>query len=104
MTDGSSPGDWRLPTRAEWAATIARAVALGCTGDSSPSLTNDAGTGCYIVGPSSFAGVASGNYWSSSSFEAGPDFAWGADLVYGDVFIDGKFNTLRVWPVRGGPR
>ena len=30
LTDKSSPGDWRLPTKDEWSATIARAVALGC--------------------------------------------------------------------------
>jgi hypothetical protein len=30
LTDGSSPGDWRLPTKDEWTATVARAVALGC--------------------------------------------------------------------------
>jgi hypothetical protein len=28
LTDGSSPGDWRLPTKAEWEATIAHARAL----------------------------------------------------------------------------
>lgn len=27
LTDGSRPGDWRLPTKGEWEATIARAVA-----------------------------------------------------------------------------
>ena len=30
LTDGSTVGDWRLPTRGEWETTIARAVALGC--------------------------------------------------------------------------
>ena len=29
LTDGSSAGDWRLPTKAEWEATVARAVASG---------------------------------------------------------------------------
>ena len=31
LTDGSSAGDWRLPTKAEWQATIARAVGLACS-------------------------------------------------------------------------
>ncbi|PYS33747.1 MAG: hypothetical protein DMG14_31105, partial [Acidobacteria bacterium] len=39
LTDGSSPGDWRLPTQKEWEATMEKALALGCNG---PTLTNDA--------------------------------------------------------------
>ncbi len=30
LTDGSAAGDWRLPTKAEWEETIARAVVLDC--------------------------------------------------------------------------
>jgi hypothetical protein len=75
LTDGSSPGDWRLPTKDEWVATIARAVALGCTisgPGTEPSLTNNDGHACLSVGPSSFAGVASDSYWSSTANEANP--------------------------------
>jgi len=114
LTDNSSPGDWRLPTKDEWSATIARAVAIGCTPSGpgvAPSLTNDAGTGCLLSGGgSSFAGVASGLYWSSTSngtdlFGTDPSFAWFARLVDGDVNLALKgFFALRVWPVRGGPR
>ena len=100
LTDGSSPGDWRLPTKDEWSATVARAVALGCTGANGPLLTKDAGTTCFGDGTaSSFAGVASVNYWSSSTFATDPSFAWGANLL-----TNAKFDSLRVWPVRGGPR
>ncbi len=130
LTDRSSPGDWRLPTKDEWSATIAHARTydlavsalplpggLGCTmfgqgvgypaGEADathlpPSLTNDAGTGCKAVGPSSFAGVVSGDYWSSTTFEAGSGDAPEASLDYGFVLPFGKGNTLRVWPVRGG--
>ena len=107
LTDGSSPGDWRLPTKDEWSATVARAVALGCKflNGEDPSLTNDAGTACLSVGPSSFAGVASGFYWSSSTDETFPTRAWDANLFNGGVVGNiVKVNTLRVWPVRGGPR
>src|SRR5262245_54288763 len=31
LTDGSQPGDWRLPTFGEWKVMIAVAVKLGCT-------------------------------------------------------------------------
>ena len=110
LTDKSSPGDWRLPTKDEWSATIAHAAALGCiagvglhTGP--PSLTNDAGTACYGSGMgSSFAGVASGIYWSSSAVEDDPVFAWYANLFNADVVNVGKVGDFRVWPVRGGPR
>jgi len=61
LTDGSSPGDWRLPTQAEWQATVARAVALGCTAGAA-TLTNDPGTGCLGAGPTSFTGVQSNIY------------------------------------------
>jgi hypothetical protein len=78
LTDGSSAGDWRLPTKDEWSATIAAAVALGCktrfeSPSSSPSLTNDAGLGCLNVGTgTSFAGVAADGYKSTSSLEIYP--------------------------------
>lgn len=108
LADHSAPGDWRLPTKEEWSATIARALALQCRSGGSggpPSLTNDAGTACYGTGAgSSFAGVASGLFWSSTSDESGATDVWIAFLnegVIGDVF---KTNTLRVWPVRGGAR
>jgi hypothetical protein len=110
LTDNSSPGDWRLPTRAEWGATIARAVVLDCVEFGSggpPSLTNDAGTACYGTGVgSSFVGVASSLYWSNTTFEINPLSAWVAVLTDGVVGIGSldKLDTLRVWPVRGGPR
>jgi hypothetical protein len=108
LSDGSSPGDWRLPTRDEWSATIARAAGgcrdLGPAGPP-PSLTNDAGTGCLAAGPSSFAGVSSGVYWSSTPYEPYLDHAWSADLVHGYIssfYLKG--STWHVWPVRGGTR
>jgi hypothetical protein len=106
LTDGSSPGDWRLPTKAEWEATVARAVALGCTGDSAPALTNTAGIACYGTGSSaSFPGVGSkDNYWSSTPFETTPSGAWVSLLFNGKVLFDNKVVTYGVWPVRGGTR
>ena len=106
LTDGSSPGDWRLPTHAEWYAMVARAViGLGCF---TPSLTNDAGTGCYGVGPgTSITGVQTDyGYWSSTAFEVNPDQAHFVNLNNGDNgSVAGKvITTGRVWPVRGGPR
>jgi hypothetical protein len=107
LTDGSVAGDWRLPTKDEWSATIAHAVALSCTLSfgAYPSLTNDAGTACLSVGPSSFTGVLPNAFWSSTSLETDPILAWAARLLFGDIG-DGsaKDGSRSVWPVRGGTR
>ncbi len=102
LTDGSSPGDWRLPTREEWEATIERAAALGCTEANGPALTNTPGNGCYRNGPQPFTGVQSSFYWSSTSRALDTDYAWGGNLFYGFVNAALKTNPYYVWPVRGG--
>jgi Protein of unknown function (DUF1566) len=99
LTDGSAPGDWRLPTRAEWEETMKNALAQGCTG---PTLTNDEGTACISAGPSSFTGVEADYYWSSTS--EGGERAYFGDLDHGHLLQGNLFNTLKVWPVRGGQR
>lgn len=105
LTDHSSAGDWRLPTRDEWSATIARAAALSCTGAAAPSLTNDAGLACSTFGPSLFAGVPSSPpYWSSTSDGMAPAAAYNAFLFNGVVLNNFKIFIYRVWPVRGRPR
>jgi len=115
LTDDSSTGDWRLPTRAEWEATIALGVALGCEAGGPPGpigpppLTNDAGTACLIAGPTSFtgvqaSGVQSSYYWSSTAREDFPtDLAWIANLWWANVGDGPKSLVIAfVWPVRGG--
>ena len=111
LTDGSSPGDWRLPTKDEWSSTINFAKNfLGCSDFgplSPPSLTNDPGIGCLSAGPTSFLGVASGNfYWSSTGNDSNAGLAWVVDLGFGGVSNFGKVNAndAGVWPVRGGAR
>jgi len=100
LTDGSSPGDWRLPTQQEWEATMGKALDMGCSG---PTLTNDAGAGCMSAGPSSFPAVEADYYWSSTTLE-GQERAYFGDIDHGHL-LNGAFTTpLRVWPVRGGQR
>jgi hypothetical protein len=104
LTDGSRPGDWRLPTVDDWNMAM-DGVAEVCA--AAPFWLNDAGTGCWGSGPSSFANVASGYYWSSSTFENYPGYVWMAGLdnvqhAYGDLYF--KDRRLRVWPVRGEQR
>ena len=108
LTDNSNPGDWRLPTRAEWDATIARAagVTLGCTSGGAgvpPSLTDIEGTGCFEGGSGNqpFSGVQN-SYWSSSAGEAVPGNAWDVFFNFGLTFNDFKGFVTFVWPVRGG--
>jgi hypothetical protein len=108
LTDGSSPGDWRLPTRDEWSATIARAVALGCVNGLAPSLTNDEGDNCMFsaTGHTSFLNARFQLYWSSTVNEAFPTQAFAAFTnqagSIGSVARSG--GNVPVWPVRGGTR
>jgi hypothetical protein len=106
LTDNSSPGDWRLPTKDEWIATTFRAITWGCTGGNAPSLTNDVGTACFSVGPSSFVGVEVAEYWSSTTDESFPTFAWAVRLSVGSPNVFGKMVSpgRNTWPVRGARR
>jgi hypothetical protein len=99
LTDGSSPGDWRLPTREEWGVIIDQAIANGC---SDPYVPDVVGTGCCGTGTCAFTGLHLTHFWSSSTWTSTPTYAWGADLWYGDVFVDIKTFEASVWPVRGG--
>ena len=106
LSDGSSPGEWRLPSAAEWQAMVADAVGLGC----SPTITSDfpAGVtacwtgGCSNIGLCAFSDVQSAFYWSASPFVVNPSSAWVAGLDTGVIGPANKFITYPVWPVRGG--
>jgi hypothetical protein len=103
FTDGSSPGDWRLPTIEEWDSTVARAFTLGCTGASAPSLTNILGTACFSVGPQPFTNVQSTYYWSSTAYENLENRAWLMDLSSGThPYTLRTYMGSYVWPVRSG--
>jgi hypothetical protein len=108
LSDGSSPGEWRLPSAEEWEAMIADAVQLGCVFGNlgGPSITNDAGTGCWESGDpgSSFTGVGvNPTYWSSTTRWLNPGIAWSVSLDFGDVNRNfGKSAAKNIWPVRGG--
>lgn len=112
LTDGSLPGDWRLPTREEWEATIADAVRRLCKltsgsgGDRSPSLIDATGRACYQWGIQLFVGLQPGDlvrWWSSSMPDDDSSSAWSAGLTYGNVhpFSHRDFTHL-AWPVRRG--
>jgi hypothetical protein len=98
LTDGSKPGDWRLPTNKEWEATMAKAKSAMC---SYPTLTDDAGTECIKAGQSSFTDLESDYYWTSTPVEGGARVYFG-DLDHGNILNGDPDNSQKVWPVRGG--
>jgi len=93
LTDGSEPGDWRLPNVRELESLIH-------FGYSNPALPNTEGTGQWTEGDP-FTGVQSDGYWSSSTFANLPDNAWIVDLNGGGMGYDNKAGHFYVWPVRG---
>jgi hypothetical protein len=100
LTDGSAPGDWRLPTNTEWEATMVPAKSLMC---SYPTLTDDEGKACIKGGKSSFTDLESDYYWSNTPNEGGGRIFVG-DLDHGNILSVDAPNPQRVWPVRGGQR
>jgi hypothetical protein len=73
LTDGSTAGQWRLPTKKE---LVARA-------------RNKKG----------FNNVQA-YYWSSSSYASSPHSAWYVGMYDGDVNGSSKGSYAYVWPVR----
>ncbi len=85
LSDGSTTGQWRLPSRNEL-----------------QSLIDYTSTHPALPAGHPFTGVQSGSYWSSTSDASDTSFAWVVNLSYGDVYLNGKTNDYYVWPVRGG--
>lgn len=106
LTDGSSPGDWRLPTKDEWSATLAVAIAMGCTvvNGTAPTLTDAAGVQCLSNGSTMFVGVRPIVYGGSLTYPAHMGRAFAGFLNEGRVMDWGKSNIVGVWPVRSGSR
>lgn len=92
LSDGSKPGDWRLPNRDEWLAMLSPAF-------KNPALANAAGTGKWRPGDV-FINVQSGGYWSASTDSEASGFAWGAGLFAGAVASARKGIEGFIWPVR----
>jgi hypothetical protein len=116
LTDGSAAGQWRVPTRAEWQATLAGPLGLIATfgACSNPPLYANDGVTCYnnsAQGPGfsqhAFIDVVSGGYWSSSVYELDPTYRYIVDLSGSSSggtphFSIAQVSALNVWPVRNG--
>ncbi len=112
LTDGSSPGDWRLPTLACPSGSVcsfatpptgefATIFAASCT---APFVLDTAGTGCWSEG-NPFSRVQSDGYISSTMDASIPGGAWFVSMINGIVFVGDTEEPDAedwVWPVRGG--
>src|SRR5262249_19814209 len=83
LSDGSNPGDWRLPTIRELFSLI------------------DYGAGNPIIpAEHQFKNVRSSIYWTSTSLAAAPTLAWMMTLGIGPTVFDLKINPNPMWLVR----
>jgi len=108
LTDGSENGDWRLPTQAEWAATIEQAVNLGCTSENgyTVSLTDVTGTRCFEDGEQPFENINKfgyGTYWSSTAVAEDPNYAYVWNIRGDAAEMRLKSESTQGWFVRTAP-
>ena len=82
LSDGSSEGDWRLPTKNELVG-----ITVGDEYIRSSQM--------YF-----FTGVQSAYYWSGTSYAYNPHYAWYVNMYNGSVDDDDKDDNNYVWPVR----
>lgn len=84
LSDGSSAGDWRLPTIKELF-----------------SLIDYESSDPILPAGHPFDNVRSSIYWTSTSLASAPTLAWMMTLGIGPTVFDLKVNPNRLWPVRG---
>jgi hypothetical protein len=94
LYDGSSAGDWHLPTIEELKTLPDRDYSV-------PALSNAKGDGQWSSGDA-FDYVQSDDYWSSTTYAYFPGFAWRVHFYSGYVYGFDKTDPLYVWCVRGG--
>lgn len=97
LTDGSRPGDWRLPTDEEWKTMVDPSC------PEPPKIVgNGIYGGCYSDDPWA-SGSLDDFFWSSTTDPSVTDFGFGADLTFGFVVNYMKSAVAHPgWPVRDG--
>jgi hypothetical protein len=115
LSDGSSPGEWRLPSASEWQTMLQEAKDMGCE---EPALTDDSGNNCWNYVACEFGSSVCSFYnvpwagcdissntgfafWASSPSVFG-DGAYIARLCWGGNALLARSLTAWIWPVRGG--
>jgi hypothetical protein len=111
LTDGSKPGDWRLPTRLELeslltdtpqlTADLEKHVNEWAKGRFTDRSNTPAVPACTPALPPGhpFIGVQPKSYWSSSISNV--NGVWCVYLSAGVAIHESKTNGYHVWPVRG---
>ena len=94
LSDGSSAGDWHLPTIEELKTLPDRAY-------SNPALSNAKGDAQWTEA-NAFISVQSGYYWSSTTNAYYPGGAWYVGMGDGSVVSTDTTFDVYVWCVRGG--
>jgi hypothetical protein len=83
LSDGSTAGQWRLPTVKEL-----------------QSLLDYTQWNPALPAGHPFTNVPNNWYWTSTDYAPGPTLAWGVYVGYGDVVCVDKTATYRAWAVR----
>jgi len=86
LSDASTSGMWRLPTKDELEAMIDKSYSY-------PILSNAAGTGHWAEGDA-FSGVQTGYYWSSTTYANNTGYAWAVYLDGGYVNFGGQVELV----------
>lgn len=94
LTDGSTEGQWRLPTKEE----------LQGIGTNPPATWDSVWPAVSWTRPEGpFVNVRPSLYWSGTSYDDNTDFAWAVSMSDGRTpFGDKSIINCFVWPVRGG--
>lgn len=88
--------DWRLPNRAELDSLVNSGTAFPAV---DPSFNVSCAPGCTVLTCSC---TSSERYWTSTTLEPVPGYAWGVEFGLGEVKEAPKAETLHARAVRGG--
>jgi hypothetical protein len=92
LTDGSTEGEWRLPTKEEWEAFV-------CVYYQEPAICNTQGTGQWSE-EDPFTNVQLFFYWTHTLVESNTNSSWTVFTNYGILLIGRNSSKNYSWPVR----
>jgi len=93
LTDGSKPGDWRVPNVREF-------LSLLDVARSHPAISNTAGTGAWTRGDP-FTGIQNHLHWTSTTVAGDTPRNWTVSpFASGNIYGGSKTSVRWIWPVR----